>query len=258
MITAEHIERILCTSFCTDIQTRERKDGWIQVSTPFVGRDGDIYNIFLKQKNGIVRVSDRGSTIMRLSYETDLKTLTGARQETLIQITDEQGVLYDDGEIYTETIASNIGSAVFKLGQALTRVSDIGLWSAGRIKSTFYEDLECTLDDILDKHNIHKDYCIPDQVNSSNYPIDYYLQGESSKPLYLFGVPDSSKARLTTIVLKQLEVWNQNFDSIVVLSKMDDIPKSDLARLMDAANDIVPSISDTASIHKKINHRLSA
>jgi len=64
MLTTD-IETLLCTSFCSAINTRERPDGSIQVATPFIGRDGDTYNIYIKQEDdSLYRITDKGSTIM--------------------------------------------------------------------------------------------------------------------------------------------------------------------------------------------------
>ena len=133
-MTPEEIEKSLCIGFCQSIQTRIKADGSIQVALPFVGRDGDCYNIFVaKQVDGSFKISDKGSTIMRLSYENDLKLLKGARTEVLNQIINENGVYFDNGEIYTRSLEKDLTATVFKLGQALTRISDLGLWNKARI-----------------------------------------------------------------------------------------------------------------------------
>ena len=92
-----------------------------------------INSLFAKQVDGSFKISDKGSTIMRLSYENDLKLLKGARTEVLNQIINENGVYFDNGEIYTRSLEKDLTATVFKLGQALTRISDLGLWNKARI-----------------------------------------------------------------------------------------------------------------------------
>ncbi|AUX61831.1 DUF1828 domain-containing protein [Simonsiella muelleri] len=254
-MTPEEIEKSLCIGFCQSIQTRIKADGSIQVALPFVGRDGDCYNIFVaKQVDGSFKISDKGSTIMRLSYENDLKLLKGARTEVLNQIINENGVYFDNGEIYTRSLEKDLTATVFKLGQALTRISDLGLWNKARIKSTFYEDLDFNLHRIIPYQEIKKDAYL--EIDREKlFPIDYLVNGED-KPLLIFGVPDSSKARLATIIMLKVAEWKINCNKMVVLNGLENIGNADLERLMDAANDFVPKVTEFESMERKIAERL--
>lgn len=255
MLTTD-IETLLCTNFCSAIKTRERPDGSIQVVTPFVGRDGDTYNIYIKQEDdSLYRITDKGSTIMRLSYENDLKFLKGVRGQILNEIAEEYGAQFEGGEIFIKSIYSNIADAVFGIGQVLTRVSDLGLWSKNRVKSTFYEDLETNLSQVIpNTKNVQQNY-FTIQDTEELYPIDYYIEpsSKSESALAIFGVPDSSKARLATIVMSKIEEWKLNCSTIVVLNGLDNISNSDLKRLMDAVdNEFVPEVSDIGTLKKKV------
>ncbi|PIT50285.1 hypothetical protein BHC46_01110 [Snodgrassella alvi] len=255
MLTTD-IETLLCTNFCSAIKTRKRPDGSIQVVTPFVGRDGDTYNIYIKQEDdSLYRITDKGSTIMRLSYENDLKFLKGVRGQILNEIAEEYGAQFEGGEIFIKSIYSNIADAVFGIGQVLTRVSDLGLWSKNRVKSTFYEDLETNLSQVIpNTKNVQQNY-FTIQDTEELYPIDYYIEpsSKSESALAIFGVPDSSKARLVTIVMSKIEEWKLNCSTIVVLNGLDNISNSDLKRLMDAVdNEFVPEVSDIGALKKKV------
>ncbi|MNF13425.1 hypothetical protein D3C80_2152670 [compost metagenome] len=74
--------------------------------------------------------------------------------------------------------------------------------------------------------------------------------------MFLFGVNGRDKARLTTITLLHLKQVGVKFDSIIVCNDFYELPKKDASRLMSAANDVVPSILDTASIIEKVRHRM--
>ncbi|WP_239372592.1 DUF1828 domain-containing protein [Snodgrassella gandavensis] len=259
MLTTD-IETLLCTNFCSAIKTRERPDGSIQVVTPFVGRDGDTYNIYIKQEDdSLYRITDKGSTIMRLSYENDLKFLKGGRGQVLNEIAQEYGAQFEGGEIFIKSIYSNIADAVFGIGQVLTRVSDLGLWTKNRVKSTFYEDLEINLSQVIpNTKNVQQNY-FTIQDTEELYPIDYYIESssKSESALAIFGVPDSSKARLVTIVMSKIEEWKLNCSTIVVLNGLDNVSNSDLKRLMDVVdNEFVPEVSDIVTLRKKVGSRL--
>lgn len=74
----------------------------------------------------------------------------------------------------------------------------------------------------------------------------------------MFGVNNQAKARLATIILQYLLVHDHRFESRVVCEDIDNISKLDRNRLMSAANDIVPSITETCAIEQKVRHRLTA
>lgn len=257
-LSVDDIQHALCRSFCADVDVRLRSDGFLQVSTPFVGRDGDSYTLFISQVAGGVTITDRGTTLMRLSYENELSSLmSGARGELFQQIVAESGSVLCDGAIMVTVPTDRIGDGLFRLSQTLIRVSDLALWTKARTKSTFYEDLQQNLGVIQAASGYVKDYVVPGVQDGEDYPVDYYIPG-GRNPLYLFGVPDMAKARLTTIVLLHLQNAGHMFDSLVVLPGQHSIPNRDFSRLMAAANDIVPAVSDVGSIERKIAHRLAA
>jgi hypothetical protein len=88
--------------------------------------------------------------------------------------------------------------------------------------------------------------------------VDYRIELPHDRDLLIFGVDSSSKARLSTITLQHLRVVGKKFDSMVVVSSLDDVPKADLGRLMNAANDMVSGIDDRSEIQWKVRHRLEA
>ena len=254
-IEVEAIKKSLCNAFCQDVDVVERGEN-IAIALPMAARDGDVMMAYLRPIAAGFRVSDMGSTMMRLSYENDLgKLLSGARGQLYETILKESGLNEDDGEIYVDVPASGLTQGLFTLGQGLTRVEDIGLWTKARVESTFYEDLDRFLMSFLPSDSIEKDYLVPNLPNADSYPIDYYIHAPR-RPLYLFGVNSSSKARLATIILQYLQANNEDFESLVVCSNIDDLANQDRNRLMNAANDVVPTIDDTLAIQYKINHRI--
>lgn len=227
------------------------------VSLPIVGRDGDHLTAYVSDQTAGWRVSDMGATLMRLSYENDLpKLLTGARKKLFLAVLQEAGLTEDDGEIFIEVPADALSKGLFALGQGATRVEDLGLWTRTRVENTFNDDLRSVLLDIVGVNGFIEGYEVPGISNSENYPVDFYVK-TPGLPLYVFGVQHRDKARLTTIILQHLSAHNQKFNSMVVYSDVDDIPKIDAKRLMNAANDAVASIGDSIVIRSKIAHRLA-
>ncbi|SFB74546.1 protein of unknown function DUF1828 [Polaromonas sp. OV174] len=228
------------------------------ISLPIVGRDGDHLTAYVSTQTGGWRVSDMGATLMRLSYENDLsKLLTGARKKLFLSVLQESGLTEDDGEIFIDVPADALSKGLFSLGQGATRVEDLGLWTRTRVESTFNDDLKAVLLDVVGQDDLVEGYEVPGISNSENYPVDFYIK-TPGLPLYVFGVQNRDKARLTTIILQHLAAQTQKFNSMVVYSDVDEIPKLDAKRLMNATNDSVASIADRDVIAAKIVHRMAA
>lgn len=255
-IDIQALQNNLCNTFCSDVRVALSGEK-VSVSLPMSARDGDRMTAYLSQTAGGWRISDMGTTMMRLSYENDLgRLLTGARAQLFETILNENGLSEDDGKLYLDVSADALTRGLFTLGQGLTRIEDIGLWTRNRTESTFYEDLRILLCGFLPAGGqLEENYIVPGLPSAESYPVDFRVQ-TGGRPLYLFGVNGKDKAMLTTIILQHLQQNHQSFDSMVVCSNIDDIPKPDRRRLMNAANDVVPYIQDASALKQKIEHRM--
>ncbi|AVE36671.1 TPA: DUF1828 domain-containing protein [Pseudomonas aeruginosa] len=254
---ASALQKQLCSTFCQDVKV-SLGDGFARVNLPMTGRDGDGFTAYLQPIPAGWRISDMGTTMMRLSYENDLsKLFTGSRGKLFATILKESGISEDDGDLYLEVPADAISRGLFTLGQGITRVEDLGLWTHSRIESTFYEDLATILESILPPEQLERGYVVPGVPNGDSYPVDYFIRTKG-RPLYLFGVNNKEKAMLTTIILQHLIAAQQDFDSMVICANIEEIPKLDRRRLTNAANDVVATIQDTDVIRNKIEHRVRA
>lgn len=257
-MNTEILESLLCQSMCANVTVRERTDGQWQILTPFIFPDGDFYSFYINElSTGGLRISDMGSTMMHLSYENDTKKFRdGMRGKLLTSIIAEMDLQEDQGEFFIETIPQNLGKDIVHFGQGLTRVHDLTFLNRFRVEGTFYEDLREKLESYTDSENIHEDYIVDIIPNANIYPIDYYISG-GRLPLYLFGVPNKDKAKLATIVLQHLNAAGIDFDSMIVFQNMADIPRQDLSRLTNAANDMVASVDDNTDFERKFRKKIS-
>ena len=103
------------------------RDGSIMLDTPFRLPDGDIFPIKLMEaENGLIRLTDRGFTYMRISIYDDVDALeAGRRGELLQRVVKESRVEWDYGEVYLETAPEKLAEAAILFGQALTRIWDL-------------------------------------------------------------------------------------------------------------------------------------
>lgn len=251
------IEKLLCSAMCAEVKIRPKNTKLFSIETPFYFADGDPYQIFIKEMpGGIIRLTDMGHTMMHLSYENDInKFREGTRGKIFDQIKAETLIDEDNGEFFVDTSIEDIGFNVFRIGQALTKVNDLTFLNRARAESTFYEDLQEVLYKIVGEEHIKKDYFFDAMENSRDYPIDYRIEGKHS-PLFLFGIPNRDKARLTTIVLERLLRANVDFDSLLVFSDQGSLPKQDLARLSNVGGEMIASLDAEADISRKILRKM--
>jgi len=105
---------------------------------------------------GVLRLSDMGHTMMHLSYENDIdKFRKGHAEISSTKLKQKHLLKEDNGEFFIETQAENLGFNIFRLAQALTKISDLTFLNRARAESTFYEDLQEQLMKIIpaDKNN---------------------------------------------------------------------------------------------------------
>ncbi len=254
-------ENILCEQFCAQVKLHRRTNGMVMLETPFSYPDGDQYPLYLSETaTGGLRVSDGGHTLMHLSYENDVdKFFEGSRSILLNQILTEQGIAYDyqTGQFSLECASSQLSIAAFQLGQALTRIYDLTFLNRSRVASTFYDDLQEQISTLVSIEKVHKNFIITGMANADNYPVDFYIEGKNSQPLYLFGIPNRDKARLTTIFLQYFIQQQVEFDSMLVFENQEDIPRPDLARLSNVGGDMISSLNAEGDFRRKLLKRVA-
>jgi hypothetical protein len=249
------LQELLCEQWCAELEVGEDIAG-IRLSLPLVESDGDAITVWINRVVGGWRLRDCGTALMRLSYDMDIDLLAdGQRARVLDRILAEHQVRLENGELVCSVEEGQLGATLLRFGQAISRVGDIKLWTRARVASTFYDDLKATLVEIVGSDRLLIDYAVPDIPDSGNYLVDFAVLG-GQRPLYIFGVPSSDKAKLATIVLLHLSQSKHIFESLIIPSDIDAIGKPDLRRLMNAANELVDSSSSRDAIQRKIIQRV--
>ena len=129
--------------------------------------------------------------------------------------------------------------------------NDLTFLNIIRVVSTFYEDLQEIIYKIIPEEKIRKNYIYEGIDNAKDYPIDYCIEGKHS-PLFVFGIPNNDKARLTTIVLQRLLSVNANFDSLLIFADQTTIPGPDFARLSNAGGQMISSLDAMNDFRRKL------
>ena len=229
------------------------------LESPFTFPDGDHYPIHLTETpGGGVKLSDRGHSLMHVSYEHDGDSFHECATASLRgQIVRESGIDEEEGIFSMDAPPDQVAPAPFGFGQALTGIHDPPFPSRDRMASTFYEDLRCLLFTMLDEDDVDTDYIPPGVPNGNDYSVDYHFAGSGGRPVFLYGVPDRDKARLTTIMLSHFLLHGLEFDSLIVFADQREIPRLDLARLTNVAGTVVASLDAEQDLRREIE-RLAA
>lgn len=257
-LNLDALRDLLCKRLCEDVKIECRPDGELMLRTHFRFPDGDHYPIHLSDAPpGGLRLSDRGHTLMHISYEHDIDSfMDGTRGMLLERIMAESGLDWDGGAFYFDTALERLPEAIFHFGQALTRVHDLTLLSRSRVGSVFYDDLAELISRLVDESHIQRDYR-PEVPNAQAYLVDYRLETKSGVPLFLYGVPNRDKARLTTVMLSHFHRHELRFESILVFEDQAEIPRMDLARLSDVGGDMISSLESHEDLNRKLVQRVA-
>lgn len=254
-------EAALCEQLCAQVKLHQRPNGMVMLETPFTFPDGDKYALHLTQLNtGGLRLSDGGTTLIQLSYETEPnKFFEGTRHVLFEQVVKEQGVSYEEktGQFYIETSEAELAQAVFRLGQTITRIYDLTFLNRSRVVSTFYQDLKEQLVSFMPEIVLKESYVLPELIDGQNYPVDFFIARENSSPIFLFGIPSTDKARLTTIYLQHYLQHRLDFESVLVFNNQEEISRQDLSRLTNLGGEQVASLNAAEDLRRKLTKKLA-
>ena len=258
-IDEQALRDLLCKRLCQDVTIDRRPDGALMLRTQFRFPDGDRFPIhLLEAPSGGLRLSDRGHTLVHISYDHDVDAfMDGARGALLERIVAESGVQREGGAFCLDTPADRLPDALFQLGQALTRIYDLTFLSRSRVGSTFYDDLATLLGNLVDESRMRRDY-EPNVPNGRAYLVDYCIKSRDGSHLFLYGVPSRDKARLTTIMLSHFHRHELSFESIIVFENQTEIPRMDLARLSDVGGEMISSLDSSDDFNRKLLRRVEA
>lgn len=253
------LEQRLCEALCQEVRFVNRPDGALMLRTGFEFPDGDRFPIHVSDVgSGGVRLSDRGHTLMHLSYEHDIDAfLKGTRGALLDQIVTEANIHRQGAVLSLHTSIADLPGAIFRYGQALTRIYDLSFLSRSGVRSTFYDDLADILSGLVPDDRIQEDYIPVGVPNADAYPVDYRIEAAEGNTLFLYGVPNRDKARLTTIMLSHFHRHHLEFDSMLVFENQEEIPRRDLARLSDVGGEMISSLNAQDDLSRKLLRRVA-
>ena len=126
------------------------EDMYEQVSTPFLYPDGDNIDVFLMREDETILVADFGEAMRWLFTNAMSMRLSGNQIKLVADICTTHGVGFDSGVIETRCHPSDLASAIVRVAQVASRVSD--LWLTFRLRTP--PSITTEIADHLMKHNL--------------------------------------------------------------------------------------------------------
>ena len=223
----EDILTYIKSDFNGRVSIKEKRPGIYQLLLPIYHEDGDMVDLFIKQKDkNKYSLCDFGLTLQRLSYTYDIDT---ENKESILQrILAENSLLEEEGNICLDTNPETIYTDIMHITQAYAKIGSMRYFKREVIENLFYEMLDEFIVKELQEFKPQKKVLpIP---NRDDLEADYSFS-PNGHPVYLFGVKDVAKARLATISCLEYRMQKLNFRGWVVNEDFEKLPKKDRSRL---------------------------
>jgi hypothetical protein len=221
-------------------EVKEKRPGVYQLFVPLYHADGDMMDIFIKEvTTNKIQIFDAGLTLMRLSYYYEIDTEN--KNKIFNRILSEAGINRDNDNLIIETDTESFYPALMQFAQTISKIMNMRLFKREVIHSLFFEQLDEFIMSKLQKYKPHKKYFpLPD---NPEYEVDYCFNSRP-RPIYLFGVNNTSNSRLATISCQKFLNEKLTFSSLIVYEDFEQIGSKDQSRLMAVADKLYPSFPE--------------
>ncbi len=224
---------LLRDGFNDHVELREKRPGIWKLIAPVFHEDGDMVDIFLEQRNGRVRVSDHGLSLMRLSYTYEIDTAN--KERIFQQILAENHVSEEEGNLFVDVAPDRVYPAVLGFAQTVAKISSMSRFKREVIANLFYETLDEFVIEGLQRFQPQPDYLPVEE--RSELQVDYALK-IGAQPIFLFGAKESDrpKVRLIAIACLEFEKAKLPFRSVVVHQNFEALAKNDRSIITNAVD----------------------
>ena len=124
---------------------REVRDGWTEITTPYLDRHNDYLQIYARKEDGRYLLTDDGYVLGDL--EQSGCKIEGQKRQSLLNMTlNGFGVRINDRAIETQATSQTFALRKHNLVQAMLAVNDLFYLASPYTASLFYEDVVAWLD----------------------------------------------------------------------------------------------------------------
>jgi len=230
-------------SICSSYDVELLDDGSLLIHTGKYFDDGDELHIVLARKDGGYDLTDEGHTLMWMSYEE--YNFTPLRTEVLQGIIRQNGIRLDGGRIYVPIDdPEQAGAALQSLEQAIIQVADMRRLSRQNVASTFMEDLRAAFLDSPFGSRCE----FGKKVRSGENILEPDIYVDDERPVLIFGVNNSERAKETVINLLYARSGDQRYRTIVVIDDDAEISAKDRKRLINTADRPIEGLDDVQQV----------
>ena len=175
-------------------------------------------------------LSDEAHTYMHLTYDINEKDLhSGTRQKIITNTLSTFQVEDRNGELVLEVPDERYGDALYSFIQALLKISDVSYLSREQVQSTFMDDFQTLLSEVVPEDRRNFDWNDPEHDPNGMYTVDCRING-MPRPLFVHALGSDSRTRDATIALHQFEKWGIPFHSLAIFEDQESINRKVLAR----------------------------
>lgn len=143
----QDIQRLLDTYYAwlKDRTALRQIADWVEITTPYLDRHNDYFQIYAKRANGVYLLTDDGYTIDDLE-NSGCKLQSPKRQELLKMTLNGFGVQLQGNRLEVHASPENFALRKHNLVQAMLAVNDMFYLAVPMVASLFYEDVVAWLD----------------------------------------------------------------------------------------------------------------
>jgi len=120
---------------------------WVVISTPFLGMFNDSIDIYCKETNGTITMSDDGKTLSDLDLVGAGITRSPKRKEIVEKILLNYGVKTDGEELIVTATMKDFAQKKHNLVSAILEIADMYMLAKQTVMSVFREDVKGFLDE---------------------------------------------------------------------------------------------------------------
>ena len=159
----------------------------------------------------------------------------------IIRILNENGVSEQNGELFVEAGPESLYTTLLQFSQAVSKVCNMRYFKREVLASLFEEMLAEFIQATLQRYN-PRQAMLPISERD-DLEVDWEFR-PNGVPFFLFGVKDSSRARLATISCLEFQRHNLKFKSIAVHEDIDKLSRKDRNRLTNACDKQFTSLDE--------------
>ncbi len=199
---------------------------WMEITAPYLDRNNDYIQMYLKKTNTGYLLTDDGATIAGLKMEGLKLDKSPKRQELLQMIVRGYGVQEENGRLQiTATGEEDFPVCKHSLVQAILAVNDMFYMSSSYVTSLFFEDVR----DWLEKSNIRYSERVSfTGLSRYNRSFDFLITKSSNQPERLIKtINRPAKNSADAIIMDWLDLKDTRLQKSKLYTFVNDSKKSE-------------------------------